>query len=309
MDSIVIKNIVKKYGNKTVIDSLNLNIKEGEFYCLMGPNGSGKTTLSSIIASIRTQNSGTVEIYGKKPSRVKDIIGYLPQENFSDSSLTGKENLIYFARMLGYKRKEALSVVNDLINKIGLTEDAGKRVGKYSGGMRKKLELATILFPGKKVLILDEPTTGLDPSARRNFFGLIDSIKDKTTTIILISHIGSDAEHASRVSLMNEGKIIADGTPEELKNNSNLKNIINIETSVKNNKVRDILEGFNKGEKMQETDNGYKIYTNETTEVIPKIVRTVEENGYKIIQIGSVIPSLEDVFFKLTGKSVGEVKE
>ena len=309
MDSIIIKDVVKKYGDKTVIDNLNLNIKEGEFYCLMGPNGSGKTTLSSIIASIRTQNSGTVEIYGKKPSRAKDIIGYLPQENFSDSSLTGKENLMYFAGMLGYKRKEALSVVNDLINKIGLTEDAGKRVSKYSGGMRKKLELATILFPGKKVLILDEPTTGLDPSARRNFFGLIDLIKDETTTIILITHIGSDAEHASRVGLMSEGKIIADGTPEELKNNSNLKNIINVETSIKNEKIREILEGFNKEEKLQETDNGYKIYTNETSEVIPKIVRAVEENGHKIIQIGSIIPSLEDVFFKLTGKPVRKVEE
>ena len=296
MDSIVIKSVIKKYGNKTVIDSLNLNIKEGEFYCLMGPNGSGKTTLCSIIASIKTQNSGTVEIYGKKPSKVKDIIGYLPQENFSDSSLTGKENLTYFAGMLGYKRKEALSLVNDLINKIGLTEDADKRVSKYSGGMRKKLELATILFPGTKVLILDEPTTGLDPSARRNFFGLIDLIKNKTTTIILIS-------------LINEGKIISDGTPEELRNSSNLKNVINVETSVKNEKIKEILGGFNKEEKLQETDNGYKIYTNETTEVIPKIVRAVEESGYKIVQIGSITPSLEDVFFKLTGKPVRKAKE
>ena len=309
MDSIIIKNLIKKYGNKAVIDNLNLNIKEGEFYCLMGPNGSGKTTLSSIIAAIRIQNSGTVEIYGKKPSKAKELIGYLPQENFSDSNLTGKENLIYFARMFGYNRKESLSVVNDLINKIGLTEDSDKRVSKYSGGMRKKLELATILFPGKKVLILDEPTTGLDPSARRNFFGLIDLIKDKTTTIILISHIGSDAEHASRVGLMSEGKIITAGTPEELKNNSNLKNIIYIETSIKNDKIREILEGFNKEERLQETDNGYKIYTNETTEVIPKIVRAVEENGYKITQIGSIIPSLEDVFFKLTGKPVRKVNE
>jgi len=309
MDSIVIKSVIKKYGNKTVIDSLNLNIKEGEFYCLMGPNGSGKTTLCSIIASIKTQNSGTVEIYGKKPSKVKDIIGYLPQENFSDSSLTGKENLTYFAGMLGYKRKEALSLVNDLINKIGLTEDADKRVSKYSGGMRKKLELATILFPGTKVLILDEPTTGLDPSARRNFFGLIDLIKNKTTTIILISHLGSDAEHASRVGLINEGKIISDGTPEELRNSSNLKNVINVETSVKNEKIKEILGGFNKEEKLQETDNGYKIYTNETTEVIPKIVRAVEESGYKIVQIGSITPSLEDVFFKLTGKPVRKAKE
>ncbi len=309
VDSIVIKNVTKKYGNKAVLDNLSMNIKEGEFYCLMGPNGSGKTTLSSIIASVRTQNSGTVEIYGKKPFMAKEMIGYLPQENFSDSSLTGKENLLFFARMLGCKKKEALSIVNDLIDKIGLGEDADKRVSKYSGGMKKRLELATILFPGTKVLILDEPTTGLDPSARRNFFGLIDLIKDKTTTVILITHIGSDAEHASMVCLMNEGKIIAEGTPEQLKNNANLNNIINAETSVKNDHIKEILNGFSRGEELQETDKGYKIYTNETAEVIPKIVRAVEERGYKITQIGSEIPSLEDVFFKLTGKAIREAKK
>jgi ABC-2 type transport system ATP-binding protein len=309
MDSIVIKNVTKKYSNKAVIDNLSLNIKEGEFYCLMGPNGSGKTTLSSIIASIRTQDSGTVEIYGKSPSSIKNLIGYLPQENFSDISLTGRENLIYFARMLGYKRNEASSIVSDLINKIDLTEDANKRVSKYSGGMRKRLELATILFPGTKILILDEPTTGLDPSARRNFFGLIDTIKDETTTVILISHIGSDAENASRVGFMDDGKIIAEGSPEELKNNIDLKNVINIDTSIKNDKIRDVLQHFSMGEKLQETGTGYRIYNNETEGIIPKIVKAVEEKGYKILQIGSIIPSLEDVFFKLTGKSVREEKE
>jgi len=309
MDSIVIKNVTKKYGNKAAVDNLDLNIREGEFFCLMGPNGSGKTTLSSIIASIRTQDSGTVEIYGKKPSMAKEMIGYLPQENFSDSLLTGRENLLFFARMLGFKRKEAIFIVNDLINKIGLGEDSSKRISKYSGGMRKRLELATILFPGTKILILDEPTTGLDPSARRNFFGLIDSIKDQTTTVLLITHIGSDAEHASMVCLMNEGKIIARGTPDEIKSNIHLSNVINVETSVKNDRIKDILNSFNKSGELLETDRGYKIYTSETAEVIPGIVRAVEESGYKITRIGSEIPSLEDVFFKLTGKAIREASE
>ncbi len=308
MDSIVIKDLVKRYGNRTVLDNLNLNIKEGEFYCLMGPNGSGKTTLSSIIASIRTQNSGTLEIYGKKPSMAKKILGYLPQENFSDSYLSGRENLVYFARMMGYKKSDALATVNDIMGKIGLSEDASKRVSRYSGGMRKRLELATILFPGIKVLILDEPTTGLDPSARRNFFGLIDSIKDSTTTILLISHIGSDAEQASRVGLMDKGRIIAEGTPEELKKNTNLKNIINVDVSIKNDNIKEILRVFNKGEALQETEKGFKIYTDQTAEVIPEIVRSIEKRGYKVAEIGSVAPSLEDVFFKLTGKSVREEK-
>ena len=309
MDAIAVKDLVKKYDQKVVLDHLTLNIKEGEFYCLMGPNGSGKTTLSSIISSIRKPDSGEVRIYGKEPAHSKKLLGYIPQENFSDPFLTGEENLFYFAKLLGYDKQETRGLVDRLLEKVGLSEERNKRVAKYSGGMRKKLELATILFPGIKVLILDEPTTGLDPSARRNFFGLIDEIKDKSTTIMLISHIGSDAELASRVAFINEGKIIAEGSPEQLKKNSGLKNVINIEVSVKNEKVRTILDSFNTGEELLETEIGYKIYSDKATEAIPGIVRAVEKEGYKVIQIGSVIPSLEDVFYILTGKKCSEPEE
>ncbi len=308
MNVIEVKNLVKKYKDKTVLNNLSLTIKEGDFYCLMGPNGSGKTTLSSIMSSIRKQTSGDVRIFGKVPNKVKDLIGYIPQENFSDPHLTGRENLRYFTRMLGYTNKDTKTMVEDLIKKVGLLEDADKRVSKYSGGMKKKLELATILYPGIKVLILDEPTTGLDPSARRKFFGLIDEVKDESTTIFLITHLGSDAELASRVGLINNGVIIAEGSPKELKNNNKFKSIINIVTSINNDKVRNVLSSFNQGDELLETEEGYKIYSDESAEVIPKIVRTVESRGYKVIQIGSKEPSLEDVFFKLTGKQVREVK-
>lgn len=313
MQAIEVRNLIKKYDKITVLDDLDLIINEGEFYCLMGPNGSGKTTLSSIIASIKKPTSGEVKIFGKKPEQSKKQIGYIPQENFSDPNLTGLENIYYFARMLGYSNKETKKIGQELLTKVGLFDDRNKRVSKFSGGMRKKLELSTVLFPHVRIFILDEPTTGLDPSARRNFFGLIDQLKDKSTTVLLISHIGSDAELATRVGLMDEGKIIAEGSPEELKNGSGLKNIINIELSVKNEKVKNVLSNFNKGEQLLETDEGYKIYSDEASEVIPEIVRSVEAGGYKVLQIGSVIPSLEDVFFKLTGKKVreenGQLKE
>ena len=309
MQVIEVRNLIKKYDKITVLDNLDLIINEGEFYCLMGPNGSGKTTLSSIIASIKKPTSGKVKIFGKEPEYSKSLIGYIPQENFSDPNLTALENLHYFARMLGYSNKDTKVIAQELLKKVSLFEDKNKMVSKFSGGMRKKLELATILFPQIKIFILDEPTTGLDPAARRNFFGLIDELKDKSTTVLLISHIGSDAELASRVGLMDMGKIIAEGSPDELKNGSGLKNVINIEVSVKNEKIKNILNGFNKGEELLETDEGYKIYADETSEVIPEIVRSVESNGYKVLQIGSVIPSLEDAFFKLTGKKVREATE
>ncbi len=309
MQAIKVRNLQKKYDKIAVLDDLDLDINEGEFYCLMGPNGSGKTTLSSIIASIRKPTSGEVKIFGKKPEQSKRLIGYIPQENFSDPNLTGLENIHYFARMLGYSNKDAKGIAQELLKKVGLFEERNKKVSKFSGGMRKKLELSTILFPHIKIFILDEPTTGLDPAARRNFFGLIDQLKDKSTTVLLITHIGSDAELATRVGLMDKGKIIAEGSPNELKNGSGLKNVINIELSVKNEKVKNILSNFNKGEQLLETDEGYKIYSDEASEVIPEIVRSVEGNGYKVLQIGSVVPSLEDVFFKLTGKNVRDANE
>ena len=309
MQVIEVSNLIKVYDGITVLDNLDLSINEGEFYCLMGPNGSGKTTLSSIIASIRKPTSGEVKVFGKKPQHSKRLIGYIPQDNFSDPNLTALENLHFFARMLGYSNKDTKVIAQELLKKVGLFDDINKKVSKFSGGMRKKLELATILFPHIKIFILDEPTTGLDPSARRNFFGLIDELKDKSTTVLLISHIGSDAELASRVGLMDKGKIIAEGSPDELKNSSGLKNVISIEVSEKSEKVKSILNSFNQGDKLLETDEGYKIYSDETSEVIPEIVRSIESNGNKVLQIGSAMPSLEDVFFKLTGKKVREETE
>lgn len=303
MPAIETKNLVKKYGNTVVLDNPYFAVDEGEFYCLMGPNGSGKTTLSSIIASVIKPTSGEAKIFGLKPWQAKKLTGYIPQENFSDPNLTGLENINYFARMLGYSKKDALDIGYKLLKKVGLFEDRNKRVSKFSGGMKKRLELATILFPHIKIFILDEPTTGLDPSARRNFFGLIKEIKDKYTTVLLISHIGSDTEFATKVGFMDKGRIITEGTPEELKRNSKLKNIIKIELSVKNNHIREILSKFNQGQSPFETEKGYKICSNDTSEIIPEIVRAVETGGYKVLQIGSVMPSLEDVFFKLTGKN------
>jgi ABC-type multidrug transport system ATPase subunit len=189
MYAISIESLTKEYGDNEVLKGVDLKIEEGAFYALMGPNGSGKTTLASIIASVRSPTSGKIEIYGKKPDKAKEFIGYVPQENFSSPMLTGKENLLYFAGLLGYSKGQSEELANELLNKIGLSEDADKRVSEYSGGMRKRLEVATVLFPGTRILILDEPTTGLDPSARRKFLGSINELKGEKTTILLITHI------------------------------------------------------------------------------------------------------------------------
>ena len=305
--AVLTENLTKEYGKQQVLKKVNLKIAKGEFYALMGPNGSGKTTLASILASVKPASSGKIEILGKKPEEAKKIMGYVPQENFSSPLLTGKENLMYFAGLLGYSKTKAREIVEGLLKKVELWKDADKRVSQYSGGMRKRLEVATILFPGLKLLILDEPTTGLDPSARRKFLGLIQELRNEETTILLITHIGADADLASRVGLIDRGVIIAEDKPEKLKRKSGLENVVNIETSFKNNKVANLLSKFSEKMKVVETETGYRVFTEDVEKATPEIVRSLDEIGCKAIRIETEQPSLEDVFFKLTDRTVSEV--
>lgn len=306
MFAVRVENLIKTYDSRRVLDGVNLNVHEGEFYALMGPNGSGKTTLAAIIAAVKTQDSGIVEVYGNNPAQAKKLIGYVPQENFSSPRLSGRENLAYFASLLGYSRSRANQLVAEMLNNVGLSQEADKRVANYSGGMRKRLEVATVIFPGIKVLILDEPTTGLDPAARRSFFGLIQEIMDKKASIILITHIGSDAELASRVGLIDNGKMIAEGTPDELKRKHAVEDVITVETAVKGDSVLSVLKGYSINGKVAESGAGYKIYSQNGDRILADVVRSLDQTGQKVMRIEMARPTLEDVFFRLTERHLEE---
>jgi len=304
--AIHVENLVKTYDSRRVLDGVNLDVVEGEFYALMGPNGSGKTTLASIIAAVRSQDSGVVAVYGRNPAQAKEFVGYVPQENFSSPKLSGRENLVYFATLLGYSRNHANQLAAEMLKNVGLSEEADKRVAKYSGGMRKKLEVATAIFPGIKVLILDEPTTGLDPAARRSFFSMIHEIMDKKTSIILITHIGSDAELASRVGLIDNGRMITEGTPDELKRKHAVEDVITVETAVKTDSVLSVLKAFSIDGKVAESEAGYKIYSRSGDRVLADVVRSLDQAGLKVMRIEMARPTLEDVFFRLTQRNLPE---
>jgi ABC-2 type transport system ATP-binding protein len=307
--AIHVENLIKTYNGRHVLDGVNLDVEGGEFYALMGPNGSGKTTLASIIAAVKTQDSGVVEVYGKKPAQAKESIGYVPQENFSSPKLSARENLMYFASLLGYSGSSANQLVLQMLERVGLLEEADKRVAKYSGGMRKRLEVATAIFPGIKVLILDEPTTGLDPAARRSFFSMIQEIMDKKTSIILVTHIGSDAELASKVGLIDGGRMIAEGTPDELKRKHAIEDVITVETATKADSALSVLKGYSINGKVAESTAGYKIYSQDADRVLADVVRSLDQAGHKVMRIEMARPTLEDVFFALTERHLQEATE
>lgn len=305
--AIEIQHVSKRYGSKQVLNTVDLTVECGEFYALMGPNGSGKSTLAAIIASVLVQDTGTLTVFGKKPSEVRRKFGYVPQENFSIPLLTGRENLIYFAGMLGYSKQDARKITEELLNKVGLTEEADKRAIHYSGGMRKRLELATALFPDIELLILDEPTTGLDPGARRDFLDLVRSSVDIGTSILLITHLGSDADKASKVGMMYNGEIVAEGSPEDLKKNYATTDVITVETETRSSLIAGLLEKFSTGGALAETRVGYRIYAHNGAELVPQVIHELDHIGVgeKRIEVSSA--SLEDVFFKITEHTMHEV--
>ena len=308
MHSVFIQDLKKSYTSQKVLDGVNLVVEEGEFYALMGPNGSGKSTLSSIMASVTKFDSGTLEICGKRPEQAREMIAYIPQENFSVPQLTGRENLLYFASILGIGRHEARAMVNQMLEKVGLKKDADKRFSNYSGGMKKRLELATTLFPGVRMLILDEPTTGLDPAARRDFFTLLKNIKHDQVSIFLITHLGSDAEAASRVGLIHNGKIIAEGTPVELRTHHAAEEAITIETPSMGGDCEAILKVFSNGSKVARLSNGFRFYVRNGSQVLPEVVKALNGADVTISRTEVAKPTLEDVFFNLTEHSMQEVR-
>jgi ABC-2 type transport system ATP-binding protein len=306
--AVFIQDLKKSYGDQAVLDGLNLVIEEGEFYALMGPNGSGKSTLSAIMASVTKFDSGTLKICEKSPEQARNMIAYIPQENFSTPQLTGRENLLYFASILGIGRRDARAMVNQMLEKVGLTKDADKRFSNYSGGMKKRLELATTLFPGVRVLILDEPTTGLDPAARRDFFTLLKNIKHEQASIFLITHLGSDAEAASRVGLIHKGKIIAEGTPATLRTQHAPEEAITIETPSVNGDCESILKAFSHGSKVARLPNGFRLYARDGGQVLPEVVKALNQAGVTVSRTEVARPTLEDVFFNLTEHPMQEVQ-
>lgn len=307
MHAVFVQELIKSYGDQRVLDGIDLEVEPGEFYAIMGPNGSGKSTLCSILASVTESDGGTVEIHGKKPSEAREMIAYIPQDSFSVPQLTGRENLLYFASILRIGGREARRLANEMLEKVGLSKDADKQFSRYSGGMKKRLELATAMFPGVRLLILDEPTTGLDPAARRDFFALLKNIKADHVSAILITHYGADAEAASRVGLIHKGRIIAEGAPATLRSEYAPEDAITIETPVASNECESLLKGFCSAEKVAHLQNGYRLYTRDGGQLLPEVVKALDQAGVAVTRTEVAKPTLEDVFFRLTDQPLQEV--
>ena len=292
-------NLTRKFGNITAVNRLNLAIKKGELFSLLGHNGAGKTTTIKMLCCILKPTSGTALILGhdikKEADSVKRIINVSPQETAIANHLTSYENLQLIARLYDLSKANTRSRTEELIELMGLKERAEDRVEKLSGGMQRRLSIAMALISDPKVLFLDEPTLGLDPRARRNLWKQIEKLKGNKT-IILTTHYMEEADALSdRIAIIKSGRIEVIGTPKELKAEfSGLQTMIvrgrNLTDEIINNikmKYRDV----------KSMDNGIEIRGENL--VFDEIVDSLRSNGVKIEWLSMKEATLDDVFLSI----------
>ncbi|MFP7300067.1 ABC transporter ATP-binding protein [Neobacillus niacini] len=217
--TIVINEVSKSFGKKEVLHQINLAVGSGEIFGLIGPSGSGKTTLVKIIVGMDPPNQGSVQVLNTAVPDLKLLqrIGYMAQADALYSDLTGEENLAFFASLFKLKKEEQKKRIAYAADLVNLRDDLKKKVQNYSGGMKRRLSLAVALIQDPEILILDEPTVGIDPELRQSIWNELYRLKDKGKTILVTTHVMDEAEKCDRLAMVRDGEIITSGSPAELK--------------------------------------------------------------------------------------------
>lgn len=291
--------VVKRFGGATVLKGVSLSVAKGSIVSLLGPNGSGKTTLLRIVAGVLRPSSGEVVFRGR-------LMSYLPQELGLFKELSGWDNILFYARLYGLDKGYVLKRGKELLEKLELLNYAKAPVAKYSGGMARKLSLAIALLPDADLYVLDEPTTGLDPSSRRSIWELIEELKRSGKSVLLSTHYMEEAERLSDyVYLIHKGSIVAEGTVEELKKRYAPRTTIELHLYGDAKKAVGVLKerGF---DAYAYGDAVAKVYSASPREEVPKLISALYESGVYVKLLNIAEPTLEDVFIRLTGERLGE---
>jgi len=312
--SVIAEDLVKTYRNGAVraLDHLSLDVEEGTVLSVLGPNGAGKTTCVRILATLLRPDSGHAMVGGidviKHPEKVREVIGLSGQYAAVDEILTGWDNLVMFGQLYHLGKKEAIARADELLERFSLTESAKRPIKTYSGGMRRRLDLAASLIVKPKVLFLDEPTTGLDPRGRQEMWSVIEELVKGGVTLLLTTQYLEEADQlADEIAVIDHGKVIARGTSDALKK------------QVGGERLEIVVEAHNIAKAMEvvATISGNKATLDEGLRMISapvstgataliETLRSLDAAGIHPLDVGLKRPSLDDVFLSLTGHAAEE---
>jgi ABC-2 type transport system ATP-binding protein len=305
-------NLTKEFNGLKAVNNVSLKIEEGEIFGLLGPNGAGKTTFISMLCTLLKPTSGTAKVNGfdivKEQSQVRKSIGVVFQEPSLDNRLTGRENLEMHAGLYGVPKSERKKRIEEVLELVALSDRADELVKTYSGGMKRRLEIARGLIHYPKVLFLDEPTLGLDPQTREHIWDYIKKLAQREhITILLTTHYMEEADAlCNRVAIMDYGEIKVLDTPEALKNSLE-GDVVTLEVD-KHESIADKVKSLEEVKKVQTVDSRIFITVKNAETFVPKILDFVKSNGAIVKAISIRKPSLGDVFLHYTGREIREEK-
>ncbi|MFL0267280.1 ABC transporter ATP-binding protein [Candidatus Clostridium radicumherbarum] len=309
MKILQIEGLVKMFGDVAAVDKVNFSIEEGEIFGLLGPNGAGKSTIINIIAGLLNMNSGSIEVLGQNISKhgidIKRNLGVVPQDIAIYEDLSAFENVKFFASLYGLKGKELRERAEEALDFVGLKDKLKGLPNAFSGGMKRRLNIACAIAHRPKLIIMDEPTVGIDPQSRNHILQSVKRLNEMGCTIIYTSHYMEEVEEiCTMVAIMDHGKVIAEGTKEELKSIITDSNTVAITVSdaskVREEKLKEI-----QGVKTVEIDeNTIKISSEKELNNLDKLILYFTSNKINIKNIESKVPDLETVFLTLTGRKL-----
>jgi ABC-2 type transport system ATP-binding protein len=308
MDAIVVEELRKSYGDVQALNGVSFNVSEGEVFGLLGPNGAGKTTTVKVLSTLTKPDSGRAEVVFhdvvKEPDAVRRTIGYVPQSSGIDREATGRENLMLQGRVQGMNRKALRKRVNELLELVGIADSADRVVRGYSGGMKRRLDVALGLVHRPRVVFLDEPTTGLDPEARAVMWEELGRIAEREAlTILLTTHYLEEADRlANRLAIVSRGLVVAEGTPDSLKRTLEGDSVTVELSDGQVKEARAIILSLDGVREVRVEGRQLRSRVESGARAIPQILSALERSGITVDAVDSHRPSLDDVYLHYTGR-------
>ncbi len=308
-DVLAVRGLNKRFGDLTAVDGVSFQIRAGETYGLLGPNGAGKTTIISMVAGLIPANGGTVHVAGRamtpSETEAKRTIGLVPQELAIYPDLTARENLKFFGRLQGLTGKDLTRRTNEVLELIGLADRAGDQTKKYSGGMKRRLNIGIGLLHRPTLLILDEPTVGVDPQSRNAILESVERLAVEGMAVLYTTHYMEEAERlCDRIAIIDEGRIQAEGTRDELITLTGGVDRINLRGGGSMSRAAEALRGLPAVHHVDNDGAGLMLTVSDGPTALAGIVTGAAAAGMSVTSVEIVRPDLESVFLHLTGKAL-----